>query len=92
MATENLMALVRVVHLSFYRKDKETTERVWLTLQCVMEQIMEDRGGNNYNLKHISKEKLIMDGRLPRSIMYDRGIVERAQSYVRDLYFSKLTC
>ena len=39
--------------------------RTWLTLLSVFNQIIPCNGDNDYNIKHLSKEKLEQTGRLP---------------------------
>ena len=39
--------------------------QTWLTLQCCFSQIILHNGDNNYNIKHILKEKLECSGQLP---------------------------
>ena len=39
--------------------------QTWLTLQSVFNQIILNHGDNNYNIEHLSKEKLEQMGQLP---------------------------
>ena len=41
---------------------------VWLTLQVVMNDIIDCDGDNHYKIKHVNKKKLEAKGLLPRSI------------------------
>jgi hypothetical protein len=54
--------------------------RVFLTLQGCMIEVMKDNGGNRYKIPHMNKERLEALGMLPRALSCDRHLVERALS------------
>jgi hypothetical protein len=52
------------------RYEARTLERVWLTHQACLNEIVECQGGNVYTLPHIGKNKLVdAVGNLPASIV-----------------------
>ncbi|XP_066375035.1 uncharacterized protein [Miscanthus floridulus] len=52
--------------------------RVFLTLQGCMIEVMKDNGGNMYKIPHMNKERLEAAGMLPKSLSCDREIVQKA--------------
>ncbi|CAH9127198.1 unnamed protein product [Cuscuta epithymum] len=54
--------------------------KVFLSFQCVMEQILMHKGGNNYKLKHIGKDKLARKGMLPLNMEINPELVEEAKA------------
>ena len=51
--------------------------RTWLTLQSVFNQIILCNGDNDYNIKHLSKEKLEQTGQLPNEL----DVVDEANAF-----------
>jgi hypothetical protein len=52
--------------------------RVFLTLQGCMIEVIKDDGGNRYKIPHMNKERLEAQGMLPKSLSCDREIVQKA--------------
>jgi len=52
--------------------------RVFLTLQGCMIEVMKDNGGNRYKIPHMNKERLEAACMLPKSLSCDREIVRKA--------------
>jgi len=52
--------------------------RVFLTLQGCMIEVMKDNGGNRYKIPHMNKPRLEAAGLLPKSLSCDREIVQKA--------------
>ena len=50
--------LIKAVGEVYDNYPKEKINRTWLTLQCCFNQIITHHGDNDYNINHISKEKL----------------------------------
>ena len=51
--------------------------RTWLTLQSVFNQIILCNGDNDYNIEHLSKEKLERSGQLPNVL----DVVDEASAF-----------
>ena len=51
--------------------------RTWLTLHSVFNQIILCNGGNDYNIKHLSKEKLEQTRQLPNVL----DVVDEASAF-----------
>lgn len=64
----NIDELVGAVETAFRGTSRRALNNVFLTLQTVMDQIIQYKGGNDFQLRHMSKERLERDGRLPVSI------------------------
>jgi len=52
--------------------------RIFLTLQGCMIEVMKDNGGNRYKIPHMNKERLEAADMLPKSLSCDREIVRKA--------------
>ena len=52
--------------------------RVFLTLQGCMIEVMKDGGGNRYKIPHMNKERLEALGMLPEALSCDSQLVQRA--------------
>jgi hypothetical protein len=52
--------------------------RVFLTQQGCMIEVMKDNRGNRYKIPHMNKEWLEAQGMLPKSLSCDREIVQKA--------------
>ena len=67
--TNNIEELVAAVTQSFHELHRRTLEKVFLSHQKVMEQVILHDGGNNYKLPHMKKDRLArQQGQLPDSI------------------------
>jgi hypothetical protein len=58
--------------------------RVFLTLQGCMIEVMKDNGGNKYKIPHMNKERLEALGILPRALSCDRQLVERVMELLNN--------
>ena len=57
--------LIKAVGEAYENYPKKRINQTWLTLQCCFNQIITHHGDNDYNIDHISKEKLERNGNLP---------------------------
>jgi hypothetical protein len=73
--------LVKAVEDSFVELDRHTLNKVFLTHQQYLEQIILCDGGNNYKLPHMGKERLLRQGQLPVSI----GVSDELQAKIQQL-------
>jgi hypothetical protein len=64
-APANEMELIASVQSAYDRYPLERINRVWLSLQAVLNEIIECHGNNDYTLPHMRKERLQREGRLP---------------------------
>jgi hypothetical protein len=60
----------------FDRYDPDTLNRVFLTLQGCMIEVMKDGGGNRYKIPHMDKDKLEALDMLPKRLPCDRRLYE----------------
>jgi hypothetical protein len=58
--------------------------RVFLTLQGCMIEVMKDNGDNKYKIPHMNKERLEALGILPRALSCDRQLVERVMELLNN--------
>ena len=74
-APKNEEELIKAVGRAYDNYPRENINRTWLTLQCCFNQIITHHGDNDYNIDHMSKEKLERNGNLPDVI----DVVEDAE-------------
>ena len=74
-APKNEEELIKAVGRAYDNYPRENINRTWLTLQCCFNQIITHHGDNDYNIDHMSKEKLERNGKLPDVI----DVVEDAE-------------
>jgi hypothetical protein len=79
--TNTIPELVKAVEDSFVELDRHTLNKVFLTHQQVLEQIILCGGGNNYKLPHMGKERLLRQGQLPVSI----GVSDELHARIQQL-------
>jgi len=72
---ENSETLIKSVQASFQAYPHHKLNRVFLTLQSVMNEIIDIYGDNDYKLPHMGKEKMEREGTLPVSFgSHGRGV------------------
>jgi hypothetical protein len=74
--SRNLDDLIANVENEFANYDADTLNRVFLTLQGCLIEVMKDGGGNRYKIPHIDKDRLEALGMLPKSLGCDRQLYE----------------
>ena len=78
--SKNLEELVIHVQEAFKMEKWETMEKVWLTLQGCMQQIMEKEGGNDYKIHHQGKG---VDGFVSKDLICDMELVQKCHMMLR---------
>ena len=68
--------LIANVQKEFNEYDPSTLNRVFLTLQGCLIEVMKDGGGNRYKIPHMDKDRLEALGMLPKSLTVDRQLYE----------------
>jgi len=74
--SRNLDELIANVENEFEKYDPDTLNRVFLTLQGCLVEVMKDGGGNRYKIPHIDKDRLEALGMLPKSLDCDMQLIE----------------
>jgi hypothetical protein len=74
--SRNLDELIQNVKNEFDNYHPDTSNRVFLTLQGCLIEVMKDRGGNKYKISHMDKARLEVLGMLPKSLSCDRQLYE----------------
>ena len=71
-APTNLNDLIESVEHAFDSYDVEKLDKVFITLQSILIQVMIDEGGNSYKIPHMGKDKMLKEnGKLPRALKID---------------------
>ena len=78
--TRNKDILIQVVKEKFDNYPQGKINRVFLSLQMAMQEILLCHGGNDYKLKHMSKSQLERNGNLPMSIEASAGVLEMIET------------
>jgi hypothetical protein len=74
--SRNLDDLITNVQHEFDNYDPDTLNRVFLTLQWCLIEVIKDGGGNIYKIPRIDKDRLEALGMLSRSLGCDRKLCE----------------
>jgi hypothetical protein len=74
--SRNLDELIQNIKNEFDNYHPDTLNRVFLTLQGCLIEVMKDRGGNRYKIPHMDKARLEALGMLPKSLSCDRQLYE----------------
>lgn len=53
---------------SFEELKPDVLDRAFVTLQCVMDEVLMSAGGNNYSIPHMKKVRMVKMNELPDSV------------------------
>jgi hypothetical protein len=76
--SRNMDELVQNVCMEYENYNPVILNRVFLTLQACMIEVMKDSAGNRYKISHMNKERLEALGMLPEALSCDSQLVQRA--------------
>jgi len=76
----NELELIAMVRESFASYPVSKLNRLWVTLQSMMNEIVKCQGDNTFKIPHMNKDKLEREGRLPRKLPVD----EQARCYLEE--------
>jgi len=76
--SRNMDELIANVDNEYQNYNPVILNRIFLTLQGCMIEVMKDNGGNRYKIPHMNKPRLEAAGMLPKSLSCDREIVQKA--------------
>ena len=76
-APKNKEELIHSVQAAYTNYPRKRWNHMWLTLHSVFNRIILCHGDNNYNIKHLSKEKLKRTGQLPNVL----DVVDEASAF-----------
>ncbi|XP_057810274.1 uncharacterized protein LOC131024753 [Salvia miltiorrhiza] len=83
-ACYNCDDLVKAVEASFAQLSPHTPNKVFLSLQSCMMEIMKQRGHNAYKIPHMGKDALMRANQLPRDLEVPIGLVEECINYLNE--------
>ena len=69
--------MIQSVQDAYTNYPRKRLNQMWLTLHSVFNQIILCNGDNNYNIEHLSKEKLKRTGQLPNVL----DVVDEASAF-----------
>ena len=70
-APKNLGDLIESVEDAFHIYPVDNLDKVFITLQSVLLEVMNARGGNKYEIPHMNKDKMLREGTLPMALRID---------------------
>jgi len=76
--SRNMDELIANVDNEYQNYNPVILNRIFLTLQGCMIEVMKDNGGNMYKIPHMNKERPVAADMLPKSLSCDREIVQKA--------------
>lgn len=74
--------LLLAVEKSFNEYPSQKLNRVFVTLQLCMREIMKHGGSNKYKIPHVNKDRLEREGRLPTQVSCDYDLVQSVMNLV----------
>lgn len=74
--------LINVVIQSFYELSPHTLNKVFLTLQGCLIEILKVRGHNSYKIPHMGKDALMRQGQLPENIECSKELAKDCIAYL----------
>ncbi|KAL1569271.1 hypothetical protein AAHA92_00767 [Salvia divinorum] len=75
--------LVRNVCSSYEELSPQTLNKVFLTLQTCLREILQVKGSNNYRIPHMNKDRLLRLDSLPLTIEIDEGLAKECLDYLQ---------
>ncbi|KAL7098802.1 hypothetical protein ACP275_09G041400 [Erythranthe tilingii] len=79
---QNVDELINAVVRAFEGFSARKSNRIFLTLQSCMIEIMRGKGSNKFKIPHMSKAMLEREGRLPTQLKCDRELVQEILNYL----------
>lgn len=76
-APNTLKELIESVEQAYDAYKVDTLEKVFITLQTVLVEVMKDEGGNNYKPPHMGKDKLKKEGKLSDTLEVDDKLYQK---------------
>lgn len=85
-ACSTLDELVNVVKETFYNIPPSTLNKIFLSLQGCLIEILKVKGHNNSKLPHMGKDALIRIGQLPTHLEVDIDLVKEAINFLIEVW------
>lgn len=82
--TKSVDELIQAVENAYDTFSSKDSNKIFLTLQACMIEVMKIKGSNNYKIPHMKKEVSLTQGRLPTQLNYDRELVEEIYEYLHN--------
>ncbi|XP_057770687.1 uncharacterized protein LOC130990472 [Salvia miltiorrhiza] len=80
---KNVEELLENVKAAYEEYPPEKLNNVFLTLQGCYQEIIKCKGGNNYKIPHMNKERLSRQGMLPRCIQVEESLVKEGLEFLQ---------
>lgn len=84
LVSNNLDELINNVQHEYHAYDADKINRIFLTLQSCLIEVMKIGGGNDYKIPHMYKDGLERTGNLPDVLGWDRELYESAMQIIAD--------
>ena len=83
-ATKTIDELIMAVEKSFDVFSTTQSNKIFLTLQSCMVEIMKIKGSNKYKIPHMKKDKLCNQGRIPSQLSCGPLLIQEVTQYISD--------
>jgi hypothetical protein len=83
-ALNTLKELIQSIERAYDGYDVEKLNRVFVTLQSCLMEILKDQGGMGYKIPHMGKEKLQKEGELPMALSVDAQLYQSTLEIIAD--------
>ncbi|XP_057775233.1 uncharacterized protein LOC130994215 [Salvia miltiorrhiza] len=80
---KNMEELLENVKAAYEEYPPEKLNSVFLTLQGCYHEIIKAKGGNNYKIPHMNKDRLTRQGLLPRCIQVEEALVRDSLKFLQ---------
>ena len=74
----NIDELVNAVNYAYWSFEPKVLDKVFLSYQYVMREVMKVGGGNNFKLPHAAKDRLEREGTLPKVVQVLTEVINQA--------------
>ena len=83
--SSSISELVANVELAFSNYPSEKISDAFITLQTVMEKVIEDLGDNTYNIPHIGKSAMSVNDKLYFNAECNESAYNTARNYLQNI-------
>lgn len=77
--------LIEAVEKSFDSFSTIQPDKIFLTLQSCMAEIMKVKGSNKYKIPHMKKDVLYNQGEIPRQLRCDPSLIHEVTQYLESI-------
>ncbi|XP_058759685.1 uncharacterized protein LOC131633000 [Vicia villosa] len=84
-STKTVDDLIKAVEKSFDEFSIKQSDKIFMTLQSCMVEIMKAKGSNKYKIPHMKKDAMYNQGRLPSQLSCDLSFIQEVTQYLENV-------